>query len=103
MTDAAATRIQGAAAMPWFVYIIQCSDHSLYTGITTDVQRRFQQHATQQGAKYFRRCQPLQIVLIESHPCRATASRREAAIKCLSRQQKWALIDASQASTVHPA
>jgi putative endonuclease len=76
----------------WSVYIILCSDGSLYTGITTDINRRFQQHATQKGAKYFRHCQPERIVFIENgHTC-SSASRREAAIKKLTRENKQKLL-----------
>jgi putative endonuclease len=78
----------------WTVYIILCSDDSLYTGIATDVQRRFRQHALQKGAKYFRRCLPEAIVYAESGHSRASASRREAAIKKMPRQAKLLLIAA---------
>jgi len=76
----------------WSVYIILCSDRSLYTGITTDINRRFQQHSAQKGAKYFRHCQPERIVFIESGHSRSSASRREAEIKKLTRDQKQKLL-----------
>ena len=76
----------------WSVYIILCSDRSLYTGITTDIKRRFQQHSTQKGAKYFRQCQPERIVFLEAGHSRSSASRREAAIKKLTRNQKQKLL-----------
>lgn len=72
--------------------MIECSDGSLYTGIATDVERRFRQHANGQGAKYFRRCRPWRIVYIESGHDRSSAGRRETVIKALSRQKKLALI-----------
>lgn len=78
--------------MNWLVYIILCSDETLYTGITTDLQRRFDQHATGRGAKYFRGRQPLQIVYQESNHTRSTASIREAEIKTLPRTEKSILI-----------
>ncbi|QWF70368.1 GIY-YIG nuclease family protein [Methylomonas paludis] len=78
--------------MQWLVYIIHCSDNSLYTGISTNVAKRFQQHASQKGAKYFRSCHPLQLVYLEAGHSRSSASRREAAIKKLNRQQKQQLI-----------
>lgn len=85
--------------MDWSVYIILCSDGSLYTGISTDVQRRFQQHLTGKGAKYFRGCQPSRIVFVEAGHCRGSASRREAAIKKLQRVDKVRLVEAfAQAS-----
>ncbi len=61
----------------WFVYIIHCSDDSYYTGISTDVERRFAQHAIQQGAKYFRARQPRQLVYQQQLEDRASATRRE--------------------------
>ena len=78
--------------MKWLVYIILCSDDTLYTGITTDLQRRFDQHAAGQGAKYFRGRQPLQIVYQESGHTRSSASKRELEIKALSRPEKSILI-----------
>ena len=78
--------------MNWHVYIILCSDESLYTGITTDLQRRFEQHASGCGAKYFRGRQPQQIVYRESGLTRSAASSREREIKNLERSGKLALI-----------
>jgi putative endonuclease len=78
--------------MNWQVYIILCSDDSLYTGITTDLQRRFDQHAAGRGAKYFRGRQPQQIVYKESGLTRSTASSREQEIKNLERSGKLDLI-----------
>jgi putative endonuclease len=78
--------------LPWYVYIILCSDNSLYTGITTDIGRRFQQHRTGRGAKYFRGRQPLQVVYQENGHSRSTASRREAQIKSMNRTDKDALL-----------
>jgi putative endonuclease len=74
--------------MDWQVYIIICSDDSLYTGITTDSVRRFRQHAGGRGAKYFRGRQPLQIVYLEKGHDRSSAARREFEIKALSRDRK---------------
>mgnify|MGYP002700442715 CR=1 FL=1 len=78
--------------MSWYVYIIESSDHSLYTGITTDLERRFQQHLTGKGAKYFFARKPVKIVFSESHINRSTASVREYEIKQFSRKQKEQLI-----------
>jgi len=78
--------------MSWFIYMIRADDDSLYTGITTDVDRRFEEHrAGPKGAAYFNGRKPLEIVFTEQHPDRATASRREAEIKKLKRSQKVAL------------
>ncbi|HHJ15089.1 MAG TPA: GIY-YIG nuclease family protein [Gammaproteobacteria bacterium] len=76
----------------WQVYIILCSDNSLYTGISNDVERRLQQHASQRGARYFRGRQPQQLVYLEGGHDRSSASRREAAIKKLRRPDKECLI-----------
>lgn len=76
----------------WQVYIIRCSDDSLYTGITTNLERRFDQHLSGKGAKYFNGRKPLEIVYREQCVDRGQASRREAAIKNLSRREKLRLI-----------
>jgi putative endonuclease len=77
----------------WYVYIIRATDQSLYTGITTDVERRFAEHQSgRAGAKYFRGRRPEQLVLVESGYDRSSASIREAQIKKLSRKQKLELI-----------
>lgn len=78
--------------MTWFVYIIEASDGSLYTGITTDVERRFAQHLSGTGAKYFRGRSPVKVVYTEADHDRGSASVREAAIKKLTREQKQQLI-----------
>jgi len=77
--------------MNWQVYIILCSDDSLYTGITTDLERRFRRHAEGEGAKYFRCRQPVRIVYHESGHTRSSAARREAEIKSISREEKLLL------------
>ncbi len=80
----------------WYVYINRATDQSLYTGITTDVERRFAEHQSgRAGAKYFRGRSPVEIVLVESGHDRSSASIREAQIKKLSREQKLELIDCS--------
>ena len=81
--------------MKWQVYIILCTDNSLYTGITTDVERRLAQHGTVRGAKYFRGRKPRRVVFLESGHSRSTASKREAAIKKLPRADKDRLIDST--------
>lgn len=77
--------------MLWHVYIILCSDDSLYTGITTDIPRRFQQHAEGRGARYFRGRQPVSVVYREGGHTRSSASQREAEIKSLTRSEKMKL------------
>jgi len=78
--------------MAWLVYIIRCSDNSLYTGITTDMERRFRQHAAGSGAKYFRGRQPVQVVYQEHNHSRSSAAGREARIKAMDRTEKLNLI-----------
>ncbi len=79
--------------MGWFVYIIEASDGSLYTGVTTDVDRRFVEHCgTGKGAKFFRGRKPVKIAYIQEHPDRSSALKREAEIKKLSRENKLQLI-----------
>ena len=77
----------------WLVYIICCDDGSLYTGITTDLARRWLEHSGQRkGAKFFRGRKPSHIVYVEGGHDRGSALRREAAIKRLSRLKKEALL-----------
>lgn len=72
----------------WCVYVIRCSDSTLYTGITTDIDRRFKQHADGTGAKYFRGRSPEQIVYLENNHNRSSASKREKQIKTMTRVEK---------------
>ncbi|MBC7961492.1 MAG: GIY-YIG nuclease family protein [Steroidobacteraceae bacterium] len=76
----------------WKVYMILCSDNSLYTGITTDIERRFLQHAGGRGAKYFRGRRPLQVVYLENGHSRSSATQREGRIKAMSRADKALLV-----------
>ena len=78
--------------MNWQVYMILCADNSLYTGITVDVRRRFFQHLSGAGAKYFRGHTPLRLVYLESGHDRSSASQREARIKKLRPNEKRQLI-----------
>jgi len=72
----------------WFVYIIEASDNKYYTGITTDLDRRFQQHLTGKGAKFFRGRKPVKFVYTENNHDRSSASSRESQIKTLTRKEK---------------
>ena len=77
----------------WWIYIVACSDESLYTGITTDRERRIAEHNnSKKGAKYTRNRRPVDLVYSEMHPDRSTASKREYEIKKLSRAEKLKLI-----------
>ncbi len=77
----------------WWVYIIEASDNSLYTGITTDVDRRFDEHLSgKKGARYFNGRSPVRVVYQEQGHDRSSASQREAEIKGFSRREKENLI-----------
>ena len=81
----------------WFVYIIKSSDDSLYTGITTDIQRRWSEHnSSAKGAKYFRGRRPQAIVFISSQVDRSAATKMEMRIKKSKRVDKLALINSTQ-------
>ena len=79
--------------MIWYVYIILCSDSSLYTGITIDPERRFRQHDFGSGAKYFLGRKPLRIVYQEGGHTRSSACYRELQIKRMSHGDKVALVE----------
>jgi len=80
----------------WYVYILRCADNSLYTGITTDVNRRLEEHNSHTlGAKYTRGRRPVELVYREKKQSRSEALKREHAIKKLSKQEKEALVDRS--------
>lgn len=82
----------------WHLYILECRDGSLYTGITVDVERRFAQHAAGKGARYTRSRPPLRVLAAFPYPDRATASRAEHAVKRLPLARKRALCAAGAAS-----
>jgi putative endonuclease len=78
--------------------MIRTSDGQLYTGITTDIQRRWQEHLTGKGgARYFRARKPETLCFLEEHVDRSSASKREAAIKKLSKAEKELLVAANPA------
>ena len=83
---------KGDEAVGWYVYMLRCGDGSLYTGSTTDVDRRLREHQSGTGARYTRSRPPVTLAYVEEAPDRSAAQRREAAIKKLSRDQKWSLI-----------
>ncbi|WP_199268717.1 GIY-YIG nuclease family protein [Cognatiluteimonas profundi] len=75
----------------WYVYIIECTDGSLYTGIATDVERRYAEHVAGTGARYTRSRPPSRLLARFEHPDRSSASRAEYAIKQLTPARKRAL------------
>ena len=77
----------------WFVYMLRCADHSLYTGVTTDLERRLKEHnAIKSVTRYTRARQPVSLVYHEVVSSRTLACKREAQIKKLTRAQKEILI-----------
>jgi putative endonuclease len=77
----------------WWTYIVQCNDGSLYTGITTNLERRVDEHnSSKKGAKYTKTRRPVKLVYAETHPDRSTSSKRESVIKKLNRIDKLKLI-----------
>lgn len=82
--------------MAWYVYMLRCSDGSLYTGCTDNVERRLAVHRSGKGAKYTRSRLPVTLAYQEEAADKSAALRREAAIKRLSRAQKLALLETSE-------
>ena len=92
-TETTATPPQGAPAPSWLVYIVANAAGALYTGITTDLQRRLAEHrGGRRGARFFRLAAAGALLYTEQHCSRASASSREAAIKRMTRGAKLALI-----------
>jgi len=79
----------------WHLYILRCADGTLYTGITTDVDKRFEAHRAGKGAKYTRGRGPLEIVYREECGDHSSSLKRELEVKKLSRPEKERLIQAT--------
>jgi putative endonuclease len=76
-------------ASQWYMYVVQCSDNSLYCGVTTDLQRRVLEHNTSpRGAKYTKSRRPVVLTYSERHPDRSSALKAEYYFKRLTRAQK---------------
>ena len=87
----------------WYIYILRCADNTLYTGITTDVERRVREHNGEEAAaKYTRAKRPVTLVYHESVKNRSLALKREALIKKLSKQQKKNLTRDARYATIEP-
>ncbi|WP_299871722.1 GIY-YIG nuclease family protein [uncultured Cocleimonas sp.] len=77
----------------WFVYMLRCSDNSLYTGVTTDVERRLKEHNEEKaGAKYTRVRRPVSLVYEEAAESRSAACQREYQLKQLKKSDKESFI-----------
>ena len=81
----------------WYVYLLRCNDNTLYTGITTNIERRIKEHnlCDKKGAKYTRARRPVTLVYTEESLNRSTASQREYALKKLTKKAKESLIKTS--------
>lgn len=79
--------------MPWFLYLLECQDKSIYTGIARDVEARFAKHIGGSGARYTRSRRPQRILARLGFPDRSSASKAEWAVKQLSRREKWVLCE----------
>ena len=78
----------------WFVYIVECADNTLYTGITTDINRREEEHnSSEKGAKFTKMRRPVKIVFTQECEDRSEASKKEYAIKKLTRKKKIEIIE----------
>ncbi len=74
--------------MAWFLYLIECRDGSIYTGITVDVAARYAAHAAGRGARYTRSHPPLRLLAIVEYPDRSSAAKAEYQMKCLTAVEK---------------
>ena len=80
----------------WYLYILRCKDDTLYTGITTDVEKRLEVHRSGKGAKYTRGRSPLTLVHRETCGTHSQALKRELAVKAMAREEKQKLIEMGQ-------
>ena len=79
--------------MHWLVYMLECSDNSIYTGITNNLENRLKKHQSGDGAKYVRGRLPIKLVYKEKFLNRSEATKREIYIKKMSKKEKKHLID----------
>lgn len=85
-------KTEAQKADAWFVYILRCSDGSLYTGVTTDVKRRSEQHNAGTASRYTRGRLPVRVAYQEPRASRSAALKREWAVKSMARLAKESLI-----------
>jgi len=78
------------AVKPWFLYLVECRDGNIYTGITVDVAARYAAHANGKGARYMRSHPPLRLLTVIDYPDRSSASVAEYAVKQMSAGEKRA-------------
>ena len=84
----------------WYFYIVECSDHSLYSGISTDLEVRVLKHNEGSASKYTRSKRPVKLVYQEPQPTKSEALKREAEIKCWTRSKKLSLIGKSNENLI---
>jgi len=85
----------------WFVYMLRCADNSLYTGVTTDIERRVVEHnAKKSVTKYTRVRQPVSVAYYENAGSRSDACKREAQLKKLTKRDKEALVLTESAKNI---
>jgi putative endonuclease len=77
----------------WFLYILKCSDESLYTGITNNLEKRVAVHNAKKGAKSLKGKLPVELVYFEEYNNRSEASKREYEVKQMKREEKWCLVN----------
>lgn len=85
-------KAKAAKSDGWFVYLLQCADGSLYTGIARDVARRSKQHNSGTASRYTRSRLPVRVVYHEFRATRSLALKREHAIKAMTRREKEHLV-----------
>ena len=83
-----------------YTYMVKCSDGTLYTGWTTDLEHRVKAHNDGEGAKYTRSRRPVELVYYEEYSTKAEAMKREYSIKQLTRKQKEKLIENKNMCTI---
>lgn len=83
----------------WYLYVLRCSDQSLYTGVTTDLDRRLKEHnETKRGAKYTRTRRPVELVWTKEYKSRSEAQKAEYSFKKLFHKEKWEVINEDRSS-----
>ncbi len=87
--------------MPWLLYLLRCSDGSLYTGVTNDLSKRLKAHDSGKASRYTRSRLPVTLAYTEPQRSKSSALKREAAIKRLRRSEKLRLVARSRASVGH--
>ena len=83
-----------------YTYMVKCSDGTLYTGWTTDLEHRVKAHNDGEGAKYTRSRRPVELVYYEEYATKTEAMKREYSIKQLTRKQKEKLIENKNMCTI---